>query len=471
MQKLAILLLSSMLVAAPATRGALQDPENILVLVADDMGIDRLRAYGYLGAGGAPIAPQTESIDRLAAEGVLFRTAWSAPTCTPSRGSALTGLYPNRLGIGGVMGVTGVGDTGLRDDFETIADLLPPAYRRAIIGKWHLAGPGRVGALAQGIDHAVRCGFDGHLGTFANLTLGQSYFDWLLLVAHTSDPSGASQTRIEGEYATTVTTDIALRAIDAYGDNPWFLWVAFHAPHTPYHVPPAHLIQSPGLNLGTHIGRGKAMIEALDLEIGRLLAGIPPNIRARTTVVFYGDNGTQKDLVEAPFLPLKAKGSVYNGGIHVPLIISSSRTASAKLGSECDALVDITDLLPTVLELSGVAVPAFLDGTSLVPYLVDPATPSLRGWIYAEKFKPNFVPVPGGTIGDQALTMYHQAVRNERYKLVRRWPVAGTARLQFFDLRTDYFESNDLLGPSGAPPSALQGDFEELLGVLREMAE
>lgn len=443
--------------------------ENILVLVADDLGVDRVGAYTYTNNQGQTIAPATTNIDQLAAEGVLFRRAWAAPGCSASRGSSLTGRYPNRLGVGSAIGSNGSGDTGLRDDFVTIGDSIPSTYTRVILSKWHLAGSGPLGALAQGLDHAPRCGFDVHLGTFGNLGGQTTYFDWNLLLSLASSLSATTETAITGTYATTYSTDSALRAIRALGDSPWFIWVGFHAPHPPYHIPPAHLIQTPGLDTTQNIGKGKAMVEALDTEIGRLLAGISPDVRSRTTIIFYGDNGTHAHLVQPPFSGGHSKGTVYNGGVHVPMIVSSPRTPAALYGSECNALVDVTDLLPTIVELSGGAPVPGLDGTSMVPYLNDPSTPSQRDWIYAEKFKPNFVPIPGQTIGSFPLTKYHQAVRGPRFKLMRETESLGTV-LQMFDMRSDYFESQNLLSAEGNPPAALQAEFDSLLAVLDRMA-
>lgn len=444
--------------------------ENVLILIADDLGIDRVRAYGYTNSQGMLIAPNTSNIDQLAAEGILFRNAWAAPACSTSRASALTGRYPNRVGVGAAISSNGSGDTGLRDDYDTIADLLPVPYRRAVLGKWHVAGPGSLGALTQGIDHAPRCGFEVHVGTFANLVGSQTYFDWLLLQSSILNLPATSETWVNGQYATTYTTDSAIRTINNFDDQPWFLLVSFNAPHTPYHVPPAALIQTPGLDTTQNLGKGKAMIEALDTEIGRLLASISPDVRAHTTVIFYGDNGTQFNLVQPPFSGGKSKGTVYNGGVHVPMIVSSPLIPPQHVGAECAALIDVTDLLPTVLEVVGVSAPTTIDGVSMVPYLQDPSTASQRAWIYAEKFKPNFVPAAGQTIGDQTLTQHHQAVRDARYKLIRQWGTASETFLMF-DLATDYFETQNLLDAQNQPPPSLQTTYNALRSVLTRMAQ
>ncbi len=469
---LLVLALSLTAGAAPATGGG-GAPENLMVIVADDLGIDRVRAYGFLNGQGNPLAPRTTHIDRLASRGVLFRNAWSAPSCSPGRAQALSGLYPNRIGVGGAV-LVGVGETtGLRDDTRTVADVLPPAYRRGVIGKWHVASRGPAGNVTQGLDHAPRCGFDFHLGTFANFSNTQDYFAYAMVQSLLVNLSLSHALWVQGEYATTRTTDDALRAVRAFGGDPWFLWVSYNAPHKPYHAPPAELIQSPGLNLNTTLGQGKAMIEALDTEVGRLLSGIPADVLARTTVVFFGDNGTQKDIVQSPFIQSRAKGTIYNGGIHVPLIVAGPRVPAEHEGAECTALVDVSDLLPTAAELCGAPAPAHGDGTSLVPYLVDPTTPSARSWIYAERFKPNFIPRAGLGIADADLTLDEQTARDQRYKLIRKWLVGagppGLESFELYDLETDFFEQHNLLDAQGQPPAQLQGAYDALRQVLLRM--
>jgi hypothetical protein len=130
----------------------------------------------------------------------------------------------------------------------------------------------------------------------------------------------------------------------------------------------------------------EAMVEALDTELGRLLAGIPPDVRARTTVIFLGDNGT-----DACLSPLPAKSTLYERGINVPFIVAGSQVAHP---GECEALVNASDVFATVAEVAGVDLAAAfpgvtLDSVSILPYLRNPGRPSLRAWIHAESFTPN----------------------------------------------------------------------------------
>lgn len=450
--------------------------ENVLVLVVDDMGMEKTGAYGFLGTDGEPLAPKTPNIDRIAERGLLFRNAWAAPACSTCRASALTGTYPNRTGIGTRIPASIFTEEGLRADALTLPDILPPNYASAVVGKWHLAGNGATGSLTSGIDHAPRCGFDFHVGTKTNL--GDDpivYFDWTQIISFIANLAASQTVDLVGEYATTRVTNDALRAIDGFGGRPFFLWVSYHAPHKPFHVPPAHLVQSTDLDLTTDIGKGKAMIEALDAEIGRLLASMDPDVLARTTVIWFSDNGTQKQLVEPPWDPTKVKSTVYNGGVNVPFLVMGRRIPIQFRGQECERLIDITDLMPTVAEMLGVPAPVGVDGQSFLPYLSNPRATPRRDWIFAERFKPNFGPQGGTSISQVPLDVHDQAVRDQRYKLIRKrvydnGGLLSSEELEFYDVELDYYELQDLLDSQGNPPAELQATFDGLLAILDQMA-
>ncbi len=394
--------------------------ENVLVLVADDVGVDRVGAYRE-----HPDPGRTPGVDRLAERGVLFRNAWAAPKCSPTRASALSGRFGFRTGVGEAItsGLAGL-STGEVILPEVLARAPPGPYRSAVLGKWHLAGSG------QGPDHPRASGFDLHAGALANLG---DYYGWSKAINGTQHPWC--------RYATTDTADDALRVARRLPE-PWFLWVAFNASHKPFHAPPAHLhgYALSGPPNATPVEHMKAMTEALDTEIGRLLAGIPSEVLDRTTVIFLGDNGTLGEAMDCPFPTDHGKGTLYEGGVNVPLIVAGPRVRVP--GSECDALVCATDLFATISRIGGVdpaaAVPpgTELDSVSLLPYLRDPDLPSIRQWAYSERFFPN------GTGGH---VFHNRAIRGPRYKLIR-WEIAGQAPEEsFFDLEADPFEQVDLL--------------------------
>src|SRR5262249_14983720 len=166
-------------------------------------------------------------------------------------------------------------------------------------------------------------------------------------------------------YATTEQVDDAIARIQAMPE-PWFLYLAFNAPHQPFHAPPPnlhtyHLFGNPDDTPDLHF---HAAIQAMDTEIGRLLSTLSPAKRERTTIVFLGDNGTPNEAITPPFEPGKAKGTLYEGGVHVPLIVQGRGVRAP--GRESDVLVNSVDLFPTVLALLGIdATTAVADGRPL----------------------------------------------------------------------------------------------------------
>lgn len=408
------------LIAAPAAAQG-----NVLLLIGDDLSVERIAAYEEHRDPG-----RTPNLDALAEGGLLFRNAWATPYCSPTRATMLTGRMPFRTGLGDV--VPEMGNYALPDSEITLPELLrrgtDGTYRCAAIGKWHLAG-----FFAPAQPHPLQSGFDLHAGSLFNLP---DYWVW--------SKSVNGSLSISATYATIDTTDDAIRAIELFPE-PWFLWVAYNPPHAPLHAPPDHLhsYALSGEPVDSPVRHTKAMIEAMDTEIGRLLGCIPPEVRARTTVIFVGDNGTYAPAVDGPYGKDQAKGTCFEGGINVPLIVHGPEVAVP--GSESAALVHTVDIYSTVAELAGFDAEQVLpssrviDSRSLVPYLKDPTRPSLRQVLFTEHFLPN-------DSLDQPNT-HQRAVRNDRYKVIRIDKIAGPMLLElfFFDLEADPVEQNNLL--------------------------
>ncbi len=368
--------------SSPGALGGVDDllSGNVLLLIADDLGVDQLAAYGI----GSDLPP-TPNLDQMAAEGVLFRNAWSQPVCSPTRATIQTGRYAFRTTIGGVIN-TSSNEPGLSLDEVTLPEMLDlgtgARYAHAMIGKWHLGTSQVGGALAPDL-----AGY----GYFAGTLGGQlgSYTNWQRWVNGVANPTNA--------YATSVCVDDALDWIHARQGEPWMCVVGFQAPHAPFHAPPANLhTQSlpPVVPPTSCAGNGadprpfyKAMVQALDTEIGRLLAGLPAGERARTTVLFLGDNGSESCTQAPP--SGRAKTTLYEGGVHVPLLASGYRVGQG----ECAALVNTTDVFATIADLAGVDLSAtlpgvVLDSVSFVRCLADPGL-ELREWLFAETFDQN----------------------------------------------------------------------------------
>ena len=376
-------------------------PTNVLLVLADDFGIDMFQPYGV-----HPTPALTPNLDALVSEGVLFEYFYSLPSCSPTRAAVLTGRMPFRCGIGKPIDQW-LPEHALALEERTLAEVLkdgsPTSVATSAIGKWHL-GSESVG----GASHANLQGFDWFEGTLGNLMFGSTYFGHEKVTNGVVEPSRT--------YVTSEQVDDALERIAAM-PQPWFLYLGFNAPHTPLHAPPAnlHTQQLSGVPADTPNDHYRAMLEAMDRELGRLLAGIPEEIRANTTVVFLGDNGTPANVMVAPSIPGNSKGSVYEGGVRVPLVVAGKHVDAP--GTRCGALVQAVDLFPTVVELmganlaQGVGDSRPIDGVSIVPYLSDPTRASLREYAVSERFSPN---------GFDAYTSYGAMVRDARWKLVRR---------------------------------------------------
>ena len=417
---------------------------NVLVVLVDDLGTQNLAVYG-----DRPGQPVTPTIDSLAAEGLRFDAAWAMPMCTPARAALLTGRMPRRYGLGNFVAVAGSAE-GLPYDEVTIPEMLAAApdgaYGSAVVGKWHLAGDG----FADALDHPRRQGFDharvsqGNLGTPSPFDGGVDYDRWPRVV---DGVAGESQT-----YATTQAVDDALDLLPALSE-PWFLLVAFHAPHVPLHIPPEDLLHTPVPSMPSKEQAAAAMVEAVDTELGRLLAGLG-DARDDTLVLFAADNGEAAAALTNPGEGLK--GTLYESGVRVPMI-ASGREVLAR-GEATSALVSIVDVFPTVAALAGVHLgdvvgtaggPDVLDGVSFQRVLRDPDA-SVRDALVAERFRPNG---PGPYETDVV------GVRDDRFKLI---DAVGEAP-QFFPL--DHGVEGPALDVDG-----LSGEAEQAFVRLRAVA-
>jgi arylsulfatase A-like enzyme len=307
------------------------------MLLADDVGVDNIAVYAE-----SATAPPTPNVDALAASGVLFRNAWATPHCSPTRASLLTGRYPSRHGVGIALcegGSERCPVLPLREvTLPEVLDAQATGYAHALVGKWHLSDErngAELGPNLAGWSH-----YAGILGAHPT-----SYFLWPRTVNGVTTSSTA--------YATTQVVDDALAWIQT-APEPWVCYVWFPAAHAPYHAPPAHLHSQnlAGLDPATApVPFYKAMVEAMDTEIGRLLGSLGPALLGRTEVLILGDNGTPQEVSEPPFAPSHAKKTPFEGGVNVPLVVAGPSVGAP--GREEAALVHAVDVFATVLELCG----------------------------------------------------------------------------------------------------------------------
>lgn len=416
----------------------LRAQRNVILIIADDLGTDYLGFYED-HQDTAPVP----NIRKLLGRGVRFTNAWSNPLCSPTRAGILTGRYSFRTGVGDVVaGASGGNSLDINE--LTIPKLLkvykPGGIGTANIGKWHLHNPTPVSNL----NNPNIMGYDWFSGAF----IGQlaSYTNWTKV---TNGVSGNVTT-----YATTETVNDATFWIETQGNKPFFLWLAFNAPHTPFHLPPLDLHAYDNLS-GTQQdimmnpkAYFKASLEALDAEIGRLFNTLEANHQLDSTdIIFIGDNGNAGQTAQIANAN-RAKGTIYQYGVHVPFIIAGPSVVHP--GRVSDALVNTADLFATILELFGYTdwptqIPANkpVDSKSILPVLRDESD-SVRPWAFTELFKTT-------TDEDCGKTM-----RNEDYKLLR----FDDGHEEFYHLATDPGESGNLL--SGALNAEQQANYHYL---------
>jgi len=392
-------------------------PRNILLIIADDFGADNLSLYNTNTAASLPPTP---NIDDLAGRGVLFRNAWANPVCSPTRACLLTGRHGFRTGVGDV--VAGAGNSLRAAEFtlpEAFATQPALGYQVAQFGKWHLSnGPGSPNSVGAWPHFAGSLG-----GALA------SYTNW------TQTVNGVSTTRTN--YATTDLVNDAIAWIQARGSAPWFAWVAFNAPHSPLHKPPAALAPhytglsgtQPNINANPR-AYYEALVESMDTELGRLLAAVD---RTNTHIIFLGDNGTPANVLQPPYPAGRGKDTLYQGGLRVPLIAAGPAVVSP--GRTSDALVHAVDVFATICDLAGLpggTVPTnvMVDSRSFLAVLAGQAYAPIR--LYAESFN-STNPTDGG-----------RALRDDRYKLIR----FNDGHDEFYDLQADPYETGNLLAGS-----------------------
>lgn len=435
---LAAALIALLALTAPAVTAQTELPpptfSHIVVIVLDDVGVDNLSCYGE-----GSDTPSTPNIcDRLASKGALFRNAWANPTCSPTRASIQTGRYGFRTGVTFAGDELPPGEITLP---EALAEPLDQqlGFATAAIGKWHLSGanrshPPNCPMPGNPLDH----GYDHAAGAITNIG---DYFDWCRTVdgvtgvctAGGSVPACAVQ-----PYATIVNVDDALAWIGQQ-NGPWFLWLAFNAPHSPFHVPPDQCPSGPcySVTLPPELEEGdacsggeerpcyKAMLETLDTEVGRLLDNLP----ADTAILLLGDNGTPEEVTVPPFDPDHAKFTVYEGGVNVPMILVAEGLATPD--AEVRALVNTSDLFTTLLDLAGAEVPPGIEHDSVS--LVDVLRKSEKGrrFTFAETHR-------------AGVEEHRKAVRGPRYKTIRAPNVPDDDKIELYDLIADPFETTDL---------------------------
>lgn len=414
---------------ASFTAAAADQTLNFIVILVDDLGRHDLGCYGSK-------FHLTPNLDRLAAQGMRFTQAYSACTvCSPTRAALLTGKYPARLhvtdwieGHKRPQAKLKVPDwtMHLPANERTIAASLKSAgYATASIGKWHLGGPEFM---------PEKFGFDVNL---AGTSKGQppSYFSPYKIATLPDGPNG--------EFLTDREASEAVKFIEANKDKPFFIYLPHHAVHTPLQGK-KEVVEKYRARIKPGSGQTNAvyaaLLESVDDGIGRITAKLDElKLAERTVILFTGDNGGL--IGPTSNAPLRVgKGSAYEGGVAVPLIVRWPGVTTA--GGVNTTPVISADFAPTLLELAGIkpAPNQIFDGVSLAP-LFKGGTNTARPlfWHY-----PHYH--PGGA------TPYG-AIRDGDFRLVEFYE---DGRLELYDLKNDARESKNLAADQPEKALALQ---------------
>ncbi|MEO0587565.1 MAG: sulfatase-like hydrolase/transferase, partial [Planctomycetota bacterium] len=452
--------LSAVVVLAVAAAAGAQQ-KNVVVIIADDAG---WADYGFMRAADSAADPgnrgaiPTPHMDAMAASGVTFTNGYTASVCAPSRAMIVTGQYGGRFGH--YTNITGDNSPvnqatviqGVPTQETTIWEFMQGAgYQTAAVGKWHLGahvnGGGQLGNQPQnqGVEE-FRGLISGSRGYFVGSQTGDGQ-----LIETISDGAGgvtsnsSLESQLSGQYVTDVFGDQSADYIkDKAGDSePFFLYSSFTAPHTPLQATAADLAFIDSLNEPGFTGNRRtqaAMQYAMDRNVGKILAAIDdPNgdgdnsdsIADDTLIMFINDNGgdccdSGPNASDNGDLR-NGKGSQFEGGMRVPIVIAGGGVDPSARGTVSEALVHAIDLVPTALEGAGGA--SFsaneqIDGVNLLPFINGQTADVPHDDLFITRF-----------------SNQQSAIRSGKFKFMYQ---NGTG-YQLYDLDADINESNNLI--------------------------
>ncbi|MEZ6123266.1 MAG: sulfatase-like hydrolase/transferase [Planctomycetaceae bacterium] len=391
---------------------------NLLVILADDLGNGDLSCCGSTDL-------KTPHIDGLFRDGMrMARFRANCPVCSPTRAALLSGRYQERVGVPGVIRTRPEDNWGwLNPD----AVLLPKVaqqhgYHTAIIGKWHLGLQAPNIPTQRGFDH-----FHGFLGDMMDDYYNHSRHD-INYMFH-------DETEIDPEgHATDLFTSWAVDYLNSRKEQsqPFLLYLAYNAPHTPIQPPDEWLQKVKAREPGISEKRAKlvALIEHMDDGVGQILKALEVNgQRDNTMIVFTSDNGGQLDVGANNGDIRDGKQSMYEGGLRVPTAVVWKD--HVKAGSRSELAAMSMDLLPTFFAAAGIPLPGNLDGASFLPALLGQDQPPLRQQLF-------FCRREGGlNYGGKTI----EAVIDWPWKLLQNSPFAP---LELYNLESDPEEKVNL---------------------------
>lgn len=413
--------------AAPAG-DALRRP-NVLLILADGLGVECLGCYG----GGSYKTPH---INRLAASGVRFTSCFATPLDTPSRVELLTGRYGFRTGWTKLIRRDPEADQFLDPSKETtVAQILKSAgSATAVAGTWQLCH------FDNHPDHPAQCGFE-----------RSCCWRWMHAGEKTArywNPQvwqdGKMMADLHGQFADDVYADFIVRFLRENRGRPFFAFYPMALAHEPFTVTP-DVRTGPGdreaRKENKEVRRFPGMVSYLDQVVGRLVAALDElGLRENTVIVFTASTGTDRKVTSIrDGMPVAGgQGVLCERGTHVPLIVAGGGAAAGRV---CDDLVDFSDFLPTLAELAGAPLPRGLviDGRSFAPQTRGHSGRP-REWVFCE-------------------------MKDDAFVRDRRWELFNDGRL--FDLQTDPGERHPVPADAGAEADAARKRLQAVLDGLQ----
>ena len=416
--RLRSLFLPVIIAALGLQQAAVSAPPNFLLILTDDHGYGDVSTYH-----GSDV--RTPNIDRLAAGGMLFTTMRANCTvCSPSRAALLTGRYADRVGVPGVIRTQPADSWGYFDPkVPTLADELKKAgYHTAVIGKWHLGLESPNTPNERGFDF-----FHGFLGDMMDsyTTHRRQGHNYMRRNTEVIDPAGHA-TDLFAQWASDYLRDRATKK-----DEPFFLYLAFNAPHFPIEPPADWLakVKQRAPQMDAKRALNVALVEHLDDRIGRVLAALKESgLDQNTVVVFSADNGGSLAHAQRNDPWRGGKQDHYDGGLRVPFMVSWP--AQIRPGTRSDYAGLNFDVFPTFLELAGAKPAAGLDAVSLVPVLNGGTITTPRDLYFVRR-------EGGSAYGGKS---YEAIIRGD-WKLLRNDPFSP---LELYQIKNDPQERNNL---------------------------
>lgn len=463
---------------------------NFLVIVADDLGASKVEGFAD-PASTSFYLPETPTLDALRGAGVSFTNAWADPVCSPTRAALHSGFPGARTGIGDVLRDASPGlDDG---SWVTLAELAHAAgYQTGAFGKWHIGTEGSGGTLDWELaetdppitlnerPHPVGAGFRTYVGDLDGVMA--AYDGWTRVSYPGVGGTGTADLAWSTDNVDDVVTEEATSWISDQDDD-WFAMVNYYSPHSQMangvYTLDALDASCPGDarlvdgNVTDENGDGRtnddsemlvylSLVECMDARLATLLGGIDPTVLADTTIVFMGDNGTPGRVLEGEYADAgprteNGKGSVYETGVRVPMILTDGETWQDLMagnpltsdvyptpGVEFTTPIHTMDLHDTLLGAMGIDSDRFGTGTSrdASRWIASGTEPTITfpAGIYTEFFNDDWDTGIGG-LDDAAAAAY----RSGSWKLVVNADDGGSCvTLELYDLATDPYERTDV---------------------------